>query len=92
MLGVVKNRGLRKRMNFYVNKEEIIQQLSHLSQVFGVGYMNQKRITPIGHTDQLSPLIPIEQYAFTKTFGLYILSYYLHPCFLRSPLRSFNLP
>jgi len=22
------------------------QQLSHLSQVFGVGYMNQKRITP----------------------------------------------
>ena len=23
-----------------------IQQLSHMSQVFGVGYMNQKRITP----------------------------------------------
>ena len=23
--------------------------------------------------DQLSPLIPIEQYAFTKTFSLYIL-------------------
>ena len=32
--------------------------------------------------DQLSPLIPIKQYSFTKTFSLYILSYYLHPCFL----------
>ena len=42
--------------------------------------------------DHLSPLISIEQYAFTKTFSLYILSYYLHPCFLRSPLRFFNLP
>ena len=40
--------------------------------------------------DQLSPLIPIEQYAFTKTFSLYILSYYLHLYFLRYPLRSFN--
>jgi len=29
--------------------------------------------------DQLSPLIPIEQYAFIKTFSLYILSYHLHP-------------
>ena len=27
----------------------------------------------------LFPLIPIEQYAFTKTFNLYILPYYLHP-------------
>jgi len=33
--------------------------------------------------DHLSSLIPIEQYAFTKTFSLYILSYYLHPCFFR---------
>ena len=24
----------------------IQQQLSHLSQIFGIGYMNQKRITP----------------------------------------------
>jgi len=32
--------------------------------------------------DQLSPLITIKQYSFTKTFSLYILSYYLHPCFL----------
>jgi len=29
----------------YNNKQQQ-QQLSHLSQVFGVGYMNQKRITP----------------------------------------------
>jgi len=34
--------------------------------------------------DQLSQLIPIEQYVFTETFSPYILSYY-HPCFLRSP-------
>ena len=33
--------------------------------------------------DQLSLLISIEQYAFTKTFSLYILSYYLHLCLLR---------
>jgi len=46
------------------------QQLSNLSQVFEVGYMNQKRITPDRHMDQLSPLIPIEQYAFIKTFSL----------------------
>ena len=29
---------------------------------------------------------------FIKTFNLYILSYHLYPCFLRSPLHSFNLP
>jgi len=51
------------------------QQPSHLSQVFGVGYMNQRELRRIGHMDQLSPLITIEQYAFTKTFSLYILSY-----------------
>ena len=63
-----------------------------LSQVFGVGYMNKSELRRIGHMDQLSPLIPIEKYAFIKTFSLYILSYHLHICFLRSPLRSFNLP
>ena len=42
--------------------------------------------------DQLSPLIPIEQYAFIKTFSLYILSYHLHPCFLRSPLALLTCP
>jgi len=42
--------------------------------------------------DQLFLLIPIEQYVITKTFSLYILSYYLYLCFLRSSLRSFNLP
>ena len=73
-------------------KQQQQQQLSHLSQVFGVGYMNQKELRRIGHMDQFSPLIPIEQYAFTKTFSLYMLSYYLYPCFLPSPLRSFNLP
>ena len=45
------------------------QQLSHLSQVFGVGYMNQRELRRIGHIDELSPLIPIKQYAFTKTLG-----------------------
>ena len=63
-----------------LNQLNIQQQLSHLSQVFGVGYMNQKELRRIGHMDQLSPLIPIEQYAFTKIFSLYILSYYPHPC------------
>ena len=40
--------------------------------------------------DQFSPLILIEQYAVIKTFSLYILSYHLHPCFIRSPLRSLD--
>ena len=48
---------------------------AHLSQIFGVGYMNQKRITSDGAHGSTSPLIPIEQYAFVKTFSLYILSY-----------------
>ena len=29
-----------------IQQQQQQQQLSHLSQVFGVGYMNQKRITP----------------------------------------------
>ena len=36
--------------------------------------------------DQFSPLIPIEQYAFIKTFTIYILLYHFHPYLLRSPL------
>ena len=42
--------------------------------------------------DQLSPLIPIEQYAFTKTFSLNILSYYLHPYFFGLPCALLTCP
>jgi len=44
-----------------VNQSKKQQQLSHLSQVFGVGYMNQRELHRIGHMDHLSQLIPIEQ-------------------------------
>ena len=54
--------------------------------------MNQKRTTPDQHMDHLYPLIPIEQYVFTKTFGLYILSYCLHLCFLRFPCTLLTCP
>ena len=58
------------------------QQLSHLSQVLGVGYCIKRELCKIRHMEQRSPLIVIELYAFIKTFSLYILSYHLHPCFL----------
>jgi len=68
------------------------QQLSHLSQVFGVGYVNQKRIaSDRAHRSDFSAH-SYERYAFIKTFSLYILSHYLYPFFHRSPLCSFNLP
>ena len=53
--------------------------------IWGRLHEPKKRITLDRAHGSVSPLIPIEQYVFTKTFSLHILSYYLHPCFLRSP-------
>jgi len=68
------------------------QQLSHLFQVFGVGYMNQNRIMSGQAYGSAFSTHSIKQYAFTKTFSIYILSYYFYSYFLWFPLRSFNLP
>ena len=56
--------------------------------IWGRLHEPKKRITLDRAHDQLSPLISIEQYAFTKTFSFYILSYYLYPCFLWCSLNS----
>ena len=76
----------------HLNNKQQQQQLSHLSQVFGVGYMNQKRFTSDRAHGSAFSTHSYQAICLTKTFSLYILSYYLHPCFLRSPLHSFNLP